>query len=223
MTRRMIAPLLFGLAGVAILLALGAWQVRRLAWKTEIIARIETRMQAEPVAIPVRPTPDEDQYRHVAVRGRILPGELHVYTSAPPHGVGYRVIVPLETADARRVLLDRGFVPIDEKDAPRHLGPIRVEGALQWPQETDSYTSAPDLEKNIWFARDVDKMAYVLDTEPVMVVAEASDDPGQPLPLPVTVNLPNDHLQYALTWFSLAVVWAVMTAYLLWRIKHRMD
>jgi len=221
MNRRMIAPLLFGIVGVAILLNLGAWQVRRLAWKTDILARIEARISADPVPVPAAPDPEADQYRHVRAEGAILPGELHVYTSAPPRGVGYRVIVPLELAGGRRILLDRGFIPISEKDAARHLGAITVEGALLWPQETDSYTSEPDLAKNIWFARDVGKMAAALGTEPVLLVAEASDDPGQPMPLPVSVNIPNDHLQYAITWFSLAFVWAVMTGYLLWRIKQR--
>ena len=66
-------------------------------------------------------------------------------------------------------------------------------------------------------------MAEALETEPVMLVTATSDDPDAPLPLPVTVNIPNDHLQYAITWFALAVVWAVMTGYLLWRIKRRTE
>jgi surfeit locus 1 family protein len=223
MTRRITAPLLFGVLGVAILLNLGAWQVRRLAWKTEIIARIEERINAEPVTLPFAPNPETDQYRHVRVRGAIQPGELNVYTSAPPRGVGYRVIVPLETDDGRRILLDRGFVPIEEKEAERYLGPITVEGSLLWPQETDSFTSEPDRAKNIWFARDVPLMSQELETQPVMLVTEASDDPGQPVPLPVSVNIPNDHLEYAITWFSLALAWALMTVCLVWRIKRRMD
>jgi surfeit locus 1 family protein len=66
-------------------------------------------------------------------------------------------------------------------------------------------------------------MAEALGTLPVLLVAATSDDSAQPLPLPVTVNLANDHLQYAITWFALAVVWALMTGYLLWRIKRRID
>lgn len=219
----MIVPLLFGLVGVAILLNLGAWQLRRLAWKTEIIETIEARMSAPVVPIPVHPDPETDRYRRVRAEGEILPGELHVYTSVPPHGVGYRIVVPLRLTDGRHVLLDRGFVPIGEKDAARLVGPIAVEGALQWPRESDSFTAAPDLDDNIWFARDVSLMSEALDTEPVLLVAEASDDPDQPMPLPVTVNIRNDHLEYAITWFSLALVWAVMTVYLLWRIKRRTD
>ena len=57
----------------------------------------------------------------------------------------------------------------------------------------------------------------------MLLVTASSDDPGQPMPLPVTVNIPNDHLQYAITWFGLALVWALMTGYLLWRIKRRID
>ncbi|MCB1371562.1 MAG: SURF1 family protein [Rhodobacteraceae bacterium] len=221
--RKVIAALAFGLGGVAILLALGIWQVQRLAWKTEIIDRIEARLAADPVPLPAAPSPGEDQFLRVRATGRIGGPELHVYTSAPPRGVGYRVIVALELAEGRRILLDRGFVPIEEKDAARHEGEITVEGALLWPQETDYFTSEPDRAKNVWFARDVDLMADALRTEPVLLVVSASDDPAAPMPLPVTVNIPNDHLGYAITWFGLALVWAVMTGYLLWRIKRRTD
>ena len=223
MTRRMIAPLLFGIFGVAVLVWLGVWQVHRLAWKTAILAEIDARLAAAPVAVPADPDPVRDRYLRVAAKGVIEPGELDVYTSVPERGVGYRVIVPLAMDDGRRILLDRGFVPIGEKDAPRHLGPIAVAGTLAWPDETDRFTSPPDRAKNIWFARDVPLMAQALGTAPVMLVTATSDDPAAPLALPQTVNIPNDHLQYAITWFGLAVVWAVMTGYLLYRIKRRID
>ena len=223
MTRRMIVPLLFGLVGVAVLISLGNWQMRRLDWKTDMIASIEARLEAAPVAVPAAPDPETDRYRRVAASGAVLPGEVHVYTSVPPYGVGYRVIVPFALADGRTVLLDRGFVGIDAKEATRLVGPLRVEGALDWPRETDGATPAPDRAENIWFARDVELMAEALDTLPVLIVTEASDDPGQPLPLPVTVDVPNNHLGYAVQWYGLAAVWAVMTLLLLWRIKRRAD
>ena len=223
MTRRMIAPLLFGVLGVAILASLGVWQVQRLGWKTAVIADIEARLAAAPAAVPEEPRPEADRYLRVRAEGAIEPGELDVYTSAPGQGVGYRVIVPLRLVDGRRILLDRGFVPIGEKDAARHVGPILVEGSLAWPRETDRFTSPPDRAKNIWFARDVPLMAEALGTEPVMLVTASSDDPGQPMPLPVTVDIPNNHLGYAIQWFGMALAWALMTGYLLWRIKRRID
>ncbi len=223
MIRRMIPALILGILGSAVLVSLGVWQLQRLAWKTEILDRIETRLAAEPVDVPPDPDPARDAYLRVLVAGEIGPGELHVYTSAPGQGVGYRVIAPLRLADGRSILLDRGFVPITAKDAPRHLGPIRVRGSLLWPDETDGFTDAPDLAKNIWFARDVGKMSAALGTAPVMLVTEASDDATAPLALPVTVDIPNDHLQYAITWFGLALAWVGMTVYWLWRIKTRTD
>ncbi|TPE48865.1 SURF1 family protein [Amaricoccus solimangrovi] len=221
--RRMIPALVIGLAGCAVLVWLGVWQVHRLAWKTEILDRIGTRLAAEPVTVPRDPDPARDAYLRVLEAGRIEPGELHVYTSVPSEGVGYRVIVPFRLADGRLILLDRGFVPIAEKDAPRRLGPIRVRGSLLWPDETDGFTDPPDLAKNIWFARDVGRMSAALGTDPVMLVTEASDDAAAPLALPVTIDIPNDHLQYAVTWFGLAIAWAGMTLYWLWRIKRRTD
>ena len=223
MTRKMIAPLLFGIVGVAILVSLGQWQLRRLAWKEGILQAISVRLDADPVDVPSAPTPEADQYLRVAATGMLEAGELHVYTSVPDRGVGYEVIAPMTVAGGRRVLLDRGFVPIGAKDAPRRVGPIEVRGALLWPDETDSFTAAPDRAKNIWFARDVPLMAEALGTEPIMIVVAKSDARDAPFPQPVTVNIPNDHLQYAITWFSLAVVWTLMTGYLLYRIKRRID
>ena len=86
-----------------------------------------------------------------------------------------------------------------------------------------------DLEKNIWFARYLPMMAQELDVLPFMVVVEKMDisKNGEWVaydvvtPLPVSVNIPNDHREYAITWFSLAIVWFGMTAYLLWRIRQR--
>lgn len=220
--RRMIVPALFGLVGCAILISLGMWQVQRLAWKQAVLSEIDARIEAAPVALPSAPDPEADTYLAVASEGRILPEELHVLVSIKRVGAGYRVISVFET-EGRRVLLDRGFVPVDQKDADRPAVTARVEGNLHWPNEIDSFTPEPDLDRDIWFARDVPRLAKVLDTEPVMIVLRSSDEPVQAV-MPVPVNsagIPNDHLQYAITWFSLAVLWFGMTLYLLWRIRQR--
>jgi surfeit locus 1 family protein len=219
----MIAPLLFGLIGTAVLIALGLWQLQRLDWKRGILDSIGTRLAADAVAVPPDPTPAEDQYRRVETSGVVEAGEIHVYTAAPSGGVGYRIVAPFTLADGRRILLDRGFVPIDEKDAARPVGPVSVAGSLLWPDDGALASSPPDLARNIWIARDLPAMAAELGTEPVLIVAAAEDPPGGPDPLPVTVNIPNNHLEYAVTWFGLAAVWAGMTLWLLWRINRRLD
>ncbi|HCT33990.1 MAG TPA: SURF1 family protein, partial [Sulfitobacter sp.] len=99
------------------------------------------------------------------------------------------------------------------------LGPATVTGNLQWPRETDSFTPEADLKGNIWFARDVPDMAQTLGTEPVLLVARSSTpQPAGISPLPVdTARIPNDHLQYAITWFSLAAIWLGMSLFFLRR------
>jgi surfeit locus 1 family protein len=221
MTRRMITPLLFGLVGAAILIGLGVWQVQRLHWKQEILSRIEARLGDAPVALPSSPDPVADRYRPVQVAGRLTGDDLFVLTSDRDAGPGYRVIEAFETEDGRRILIDRGYLPEARRGTLREGREMTVIGTLNWPDETDSFTPQPDAARNIWFARDVPAMAAALSTDPVLVVARSETGDGI-TPLPVdTLGIPNNHLQYAITWFSLAAVWLGMTVLLLWRIRLR--
>lgn len=223
MTRRMILPLLFGLAGCAILIALGSWQMQRLAWKQAILAQISARLADTPVALPVVPDPTVDKYLPVRVAGRFTGTGIDVLASLRGVGAGYRVIAAFQTDDGRRIMIDRGFLPEDQRDRPRKATVASILGTLHWPDETDSFTPPPDTARAIWFARDVPAMAAVLQTEPVLIVArEATGDGITPLPVD-TQGIPNNHLNYAVTWFSLAAVWAGMTGLLLWRIRRRTD
>ncbi|WP_377186177.1 SURF1 family protein [Ruegeria meonggei] len=216
--RRILFLLIFGLAGLGVLISLGVWQVQRMAWKHDVLAAIDSRITADPVALPSQVSEGADKYLPVRVSGAMLPGEVHVLVSVKQVGAGYRVIQPFRTGD-RIILVDRGFVPTTAKQAMRITGPMDITGNLHWPDEIDSYTPDPDIDDNIWFARDVPSLAAALRTDPVLLIARSETDPGV-TPLPVgTVGIPNDHLQYAITWFGLALVWAAMTGYFLWRSR----
>lgn len=219
MSRRMVFPILLGVVGAAILIGLGTWQVQRLAWKEGILSEIDARLAAVPVPLPATPDPEADRYLAVTAIGTLTGPELHVLTSTKRGGPGFRVIRAFRT-DGRTILADLGFIPEAEKDAVRADVAATLTGNLLWPDETDGFTPEPNLERNIWFARDVPAMAAALGTQPVMIAVRASDPALDPVPLPVTLDIPNDHLQYAITWFSLAIVWIGMTLYLLWRIKR---
>ena len=221
MTRRMIIPLLIGLLGGAILISLGLWQVQRLAWKQSVLAEIDARIADAPVALPATPDPEADRYLPVTATGRFTGEHLDVLVSRKQIGPGVRVVEVFETTDARRILVDRGFVRQDARNSPRLSGPATVEGNLHWPDEVDSYTPPPDATTGLWFARDVTAMAQELNTEPTFIVARRPTG-GEIEPMPVdSSGIPNDHMNYAITWFSLAAVWLGMTAYLLWRIRQR--
>ena len=217
--RRLWFPILMGLVGVSVLCGLGFWQLGRMEQKEALLARIEARIGAESVALPASPDPETEHYLPVTVTGALGGEELHVLTSL--EGPGYRVVAAL-TAGDRRVLADLGFVPEAEKDAARMAERVTVTGNLVWPQEADGWTPTPDEARGIWFARDVGLMAERLGTEPVLVVAR--DIEGAELgtlPMPVdTAGVPNDHREYAITWFGLAIVWAAMSLVLVARVRR---
>ncbi len=145
--RRFIFPVLFGLIGCGLLVGLGVWQLQRLQWKQGILAEITARIGAPPVALPAQPDPVRDDYLDVTVTGRMLDQEVDVLTSrGAGEGPGYYIISPFETADGRRILVDRGFLQEDRKDKPRPAFDTTVVGNLHWPHEVDSYTPAPDLK-----------------------------------------------------------------------------
>ncbi|MEM1130601.1 MAG: SURF1 family protein [Pseudomonadota bacterium] len=222
MLRSLIAALGLGLAGTAILVALGVWQLQRLEWKQGVLSQIEARIGSAPVALPDMPEPGRDTYLPVQVSGETGENEILVQASRKLVGPGFRVIVPFETG-GRRILLDRGFISAADRDAARPPVALTVLGNLHWPDEVDGFTPDPDREAMLWFARDVDQMAEALGTEPVLLIArvvEPSDPKISPLPID-TAGIPNNHLEYAITWFLLAIVWAGMTVYLLVRIRRQ--
>ncbi|MGP6086434.1 SURF1 family protein [Antarctobacter jejuensis] len=219
--RRYIAPLLIGLVGAAILLWLGTWQLGRLEWKRGVLDEIETTIAGDPQPLPRMIDPQAQRYLPVTLTGEIGDEALAVLVSVKQRGAGWRLISPFQTDDGRRILVDRGFVPVDQKDKPLHTGRVIIDGNLHWPDDRNSSTPDNDPAKNTWFARDLAPMAEALNTEPLLVVTRQMSPADTGLtPLPVdTSGIPNDHLQYAITWYSLAAVWLIMTGVWIRRLR----
>ncbi|MCI5112410.1 MAG: SURF1 family protein [Marivita sp.] len=219
---RIFLPLVTGLIGTAILVGLGTWQMQRLDWKEGVLAEIDSRIGGAPAPLPATGDPAEHRYQPVQLSGTLGSDELYVLVSQKQVGAGYRVISPFVTEDGRRILVDRGFIPVAERGTTRDGGEKDITGNLHWPDDRTSATPENDVSGNTWFARDVGQMAEQLETEPLLVIARnmSPADPGV-TPLPVdTSGIPNDHLQYAITWFSLAVVWLIGTIALVWRLRQ---
>ena len=224
MLRKILFPLILGVAGCGVLISLGLWQVDRLAWKEDILAEIDNRLLAEPVPLTPDVTESKNEYTRVTINGTPTGDELHVLVSGTAAGTGYRVISKVETP-LGPILVDQGLLPLDAKDAPALIAPMDITGTLLWPDDQNSSTPDPDLDANIWFARNVATMAARLDTLPLMVIATTAT-PADPrlTPLPVnTAAIKNDHFEYAVTWFLLALVWAIMTLFLILRTTRPKD
>ena len=222
MRRSIVPPLIFGIVATAILMSLGFWQLRRLEWKESMLTEIQSGIDAAPVALPQQ-VDSSMKYMPVLIEGRTTGDEILVLSGTKERGGGYNVISAFETAEGRRILLDRGFVDQDQRREERPPADLRVRGNLHWPQEKGSATPEPDLEAGIWFARDVPAMAEMLATEPLLVVAAAAEGETQGvMPIPVSIEgVPNSHLSYAVQWFLFAATCAGMTLWLIWRIRRR--
>ena len=209
---------LIGVGGIAILIWLGTWQIQRLGWKQDMLAQIEATIADDPVPIAEALEPFQ-RYAPVVIKGSFGDGHIRVLASRKQIGPVYRILRPFEADGLGRIIVDTGWIKdgVDVGDVPR--SELQLVGNLNNPNEIDSFTPEPDLTRNIWFARDVDALADALDAQPIMVVLrERSESDLGVAPWPVdTAGIPNDHLQYAITWFSLAVVWGAMTFYFLLR------
>ena len=221
MNLRLTSALLLGLAGIAFLCSLGVWQVGRMYEKRAQLDEMTAGISEPAVVVPKVLDPEKDRYRPVVAVGRFTGETLYVLSGQPMVGAGVQVISVLQMADGRRLLVDRGFLPDDEKHKVLHVTDLTVQGNLMWPRDSNQYTPPPDPKTGMWFARDAVAMAQVLHTEPTFIVARLPTGDGI-APMPVdTSGIPNDHWGYAITWFALAFVWAVMTAGLVWRIRRQ--
>jgi surfeit locus 1 family protein len=227
--RPLLLPTLWFLPGFALLLGLGVWQIERHHEKEALIASVEAGMSAAPVPLDtaLREGSANAEYHHVQVAGRFQhDSELYVFSRGPMGAVGVEVVTPLVQENGQTVLVDRGFVPEALRDpktraAGQVEGEVSLTGVLRLPQQPGMFTPAPDRQTRLWFVKDVPNMAAALNVAapPVLIEADATPNPGGwPLGGRTRVEFPNDHLQYAITWFGLAL--ALLTVYLLYHRKR---
>lgn len=215
--------------GVALLafigfVALGIWQVQRLGWKEELIARVDRQLQAEPVpAPPARATltREADEYRRVIAQGRFDYQREVTVRATTALGTGYWVLTPLQRADGSWVLVNRGFVPPEQRtQIPRGDAEASVVGLLRLGEPDGSLLQANVPAEGRWYSRDVAAIAqaqgltgpvapFFIDVQATPATATAWPRPGL-----TVVQFKNDHLVYALTWFALAAIMAGAMTYL---------
>ncbi len=213
-------PYFFGILGVLILAGLGIWQVQRLAWKNNLIREISESLGTPPISLVLNEINIGSQYLSVSANGKFLEKELHVLHSLKPYGPGFKVIKPFKLSSNEIILVDLGFVEEKNKAKERIFTDETIKGNIFFPNETDFFTPDPNLDRNIWFARNIDSMANYLGTMPILLVLSNSVDRGV-ITTPLRANLVNNHLQYAVTWFSMAVTWVFMSFYLIIRVTKR--
>jgi surfeit locus 1 family protein len=234
------------LARVAILLcalvlfsgfaALGAWQVERRAWKLELIDRVDHRVHApaEPAPLPSawpQVNAGTDEYRHVSVTGRFIVTASTRVQAVTDLGSGFWLMTPLRQADGSVVLVNRGFVPPEARAPATSPGdaPVTLTGLLRMTEPGGGFLRRNDPAANRWYSRDVQAIAAargLTRVAPFFIDADASPGTsldvanGEPVGGLTVIAFRNNHLVYAITWYTLAL----MVAWGAWRFlreEHR--
>lgn len=235
-------PILFVLAAVVTFSALGTWQVERKASKEALIERLDQRLSAAPTALPpgalwARLDRADDEFRRVRFSAAFVPGtEALVFTSGSAlrsdmPAPGYWVFALARLADGGLVAINRGFVPEDRRDlrtraAHDLVSSIEMAGVMRWPEPRGYFTPRDDPGRNLWFVRDHLAIAAAKgwreqwgEVAPFFIDLETPEPPsGWPRPGALHVNIRNEHLQYAITWYGLAG--AVTIMFVLWLRNH---
>ncbi|MBX9821754.1 SURF1 family protein [Afipia birgiae] len=239
---------IFGLAVIAlvmvsVLAGLGVWQLRRKDEKHALIAALTERLAKEPVALPSAAawptlTPAHDEFSRIKFSATFeAKPDAMVYSSGSAvrddiTGPGTWAFMPARLADGRRVVINAGFVQNTMQDRAQQDravsrlvtgAPVELTGYLRFPEEASTLTPREDSGKRLWFVRDHHSMAQVLawgDVAPFYVDLESPQPAtGSPKPGPLHVQLKDNHLQYAITWFGLALV--VAAAFGFWVAGQR--
>lgn len=214
--RRRSPAFLIGLTLIALFFfagfcALGAWQVQRLGWKRDLIARVDTRIHALPIPAP-RAAARADEYRRVRISGHFLHDKTALVQAVTVRGPGFWVLTPLVTDQGFTLIVNRGFVPPDRRrDYARPQGEVHVAGLLRLSEPGGGFLRSNDPATDRWYSRDVAAIAAARGIRGPLadyfIDADASSDPDS---LPVggltVIKFPNSHLQYAITWFVLAAM-----------------
>ncbi|WP_342736932.1 SURF1 family protein [Bradyrhizobium sp. B117] len=210
------------LAAFVLLIALGVWQVERRAWKLALIDRVEQRVHAPAQPIPAPAswpavTAANDEYRHVSLAGRFLHDRETLVQAVTEEGPGYWVLTPLQRDDGTQVLVNRGFVPSEQRDASTRQGgnpdgKVEITGLLRMNEPKGGFLRNNVPQHNRWYSRDVAEIAAargLTHAAPFFVDADAgSQTAGGPIGGLTVISFPNNHLIYALTWFALAFMLA---------------
>lgn len=210
----LLAALLF-----AVFAALGTWQVKRLFWKLDLIERVDQRVKAPATdAPPPAQWPqvnlDADEYRHVRLQGRFLHDRETLVQASTVMGAGFWVLTPLQAADGTVVLVNRGFVPPEKRSPASRAsaeaqGEIALVGLLRMTEPGGGFLRENDPANQRWYSRDVQAIAKaqgLSQVAPYFIDAEANKAQEWPAGGLTVIAFKNNHLMYALTWFTLALM-----------------
>ena len=218
----------FTLIGFIFLLSLGTWQLERLKWKNNLIAERQSFLND----VPLEFDGDITQLNGLMWKPVVVSGifehdkELYLAARSMRGNVGFHVLTPIRLSNGKNILINRGWVP-REKKAPSTrveaniLNKTEVTGIINPGFKKGAFSPKNDATKNVWLYIDFDEMssAINLELEEFVIDANENGEGGFPIGSQTRVNLPNDHLQYSVTWYLLSIT--LVMVWFFWNKKRQ--
>lgn len=228
-------PTVFAALGTLVLVSLGTWQMNRKSWKDGLIAQIEARSTAAPIpladAVRRLATGEDIEYLRVRANGRLMPGREAYYWAPATSGPGWHVYAPLETADGAILIVNRGFVAEAFRDPAKRPEPqpnqSELVGLLRHGERKGAFAATNDPVRSLWYWRDLEGMGRAMlgpaatKALPFSLDVERGPEGGTTTPRTprggtTRLAIPNNHLQYAMTWYGLAATLIGVYGALFW-------
>ena len=218
---------------LVVLLALGIWQVERLTWKNDLLARIAARQIEQPLLLMganlAGLDDQKDAYRAARLNGRFGAQTVFWFTQienkprglSGPDKIGYHALSPFFLADGRAILIDRGFVPSRLKNTlpPPSMAAQSINVILRWPDKRGAFDNDDKPSENLFYVRDPKAIGGHWQVRLPAVIGELAEaNEGWPRGGQTRKNIANNHLQYSVTWFGLAIVLVIVSG--LWHIRQ---
>ncbi len=211
---------IFFILFVTIFCALGTWQLYRLQWKLELISEINFGLKSSPIAYS---SSIKKNYQRVKANGKFnFDKQIYLYSLNDKGKPGYDVVTPFETNKNENVLINRGWINKELKGNPSINLEIntdqKIVGLLREIYEPNIFKPDNDIKNNVWFSININDLKEATgDQFNEFVIFLENNEVKTPLPKKITVDVPNNHLKYAITWYAISV--SIIFYYLYFRRK----
>jgi len=212
--KKLFSSLIYSSIAIIILVSLGTWQLERLRWKTDILTSMKTSLSLPPLEISndIIKNINNYSYRQIQLTGSYLyTNHFTIYSKVLNKKVGKHLVIPFKTQYGT-ILVNRGFIPKDYKiPGSSETEIIKINGIVKFQQSINYFTPQNNIFKNEWYYINIDEVSEYISV-PLLnfyIVEENNIDEEYPVGSQYNINIPNDHLQYAITWFSLALALSI--------------
>ena len=210
---------LFVILFITLFCALGTWQLYRLQWKTALISEITFGLDSTPVKYS---NTIKKNYQRVVSEGKFnFEDQIYLYSLNESGKPGYDVITPYKTLKNENVLVNRGWINKNLKgnlEINLKENEVKITGLLREIYKANIFKPKNDLKNNIWFTLDANDLEELTGKQfsNYMIFLEKPKN-KVPVPKKISIDVPNNHLKYAITWYSIAI--SILFYYLYFRRK----